>query len=170
MWSGRAAWARVHYSLPHHINTKYKAEIAKRNESTMSWVQLLLHCLTFLQKTVSLYRCLECVISGLQPFPLVYNTIMRRQAKHDSIRCNILVTYMYCLAKVVEDKIRSGLSERFVIVLDAWSAGATPFVVVFAMFPSFGTFSCWQVLLRFSPMGLEDFQGAEDYYEYAKYV
>lgn len=57
-----------------------------------------------------------------------------------------MLTYIHRILKVVENKFRNELLERFAIIFDTWSGGDTHYVAFFASYPASNDFS------RFCPV------------------
>ena len=76
---------------------------------------------------------------------------------------------MECIAKRVEEKVASRLSEKFALIMDSWSAGTTHCIGLFASY-STGLGDPENTLLAFSPFIDETNFGADQHVNFINWV
>ena len=88
------------------------------------------------KKALQYFGWYDLIINALLPFNTVEKEPVRRNVNHKPISVETFMEYLPTLTRRVEKQIEAILPQKFALVLDGWSNGATYYVGVFASFPS----------------------------------
>lgn len=118
------------------------------------------------KKALQYFGWYDLIINALLPFNTVEKEPVRRNFKHKPMSVDTFMEHLPTLTQRVEKKIQAILPDKFALVLDGWSDGATHYVGVFASFPSNDSVRFSSRLLSFSPLGDEGSQSSREHVEF----